>query len=200
MPTVPSFRVVFPCTVILLTLVFVATKPGLGDTITFQDIGGTITVDVTPGTGFELLPCGVDTCSGLLGVPGASVLFTTLPTPVFAVAEPNTSPQVVSDYLVTAIIDMGTLVRLDFHSSSDSAPLGLCSDSAFFPGGCEATENGGFQGGSITWGGPTGFTTDTIEFRTDFGQVPEPSTLLLVFTSLAAFGVKLRKKGTSLAN
>jgi hypothetical protein len=61
MPTVVGVRGVFLCAVVLLMLAFIATKPGLGDTITFQDIGDTVTVDTT-STRVSGISCEMEEC------------------------------------------------------------------------------------------------------------------------------------------
>jgi hypothetical protein len=201
MPTVALLRAVFPCAAILLMLAFIATEPSFADTITFQDIGDVLSVDTTSAR-VHSSSCAIneiEICTVVLDAPpGATFAFTNEPTPVFAIAEPNTSPQVASDALSFNFIgppEDATSVPLSFYSDSDSRPLGSCPGNY---GSCLITENGGVQVAAIiTW---TNGAMDTINFRSDIDEIPEPSTLLLVFVSLAAFAIRLLNKTASSVN
>ena len=127
---------------ILLMFGFIAPNTAWADaiTITFQDSTETLTVTIDNNGTQSTTNCPGEFCSLPLSFPpGSEVAFNTVPM-FFALAEPNTSPQVLSDSLVTFISTFGTLAILSFSSDNDSTPSGLCSDTQMFPSGCKATE------------------------------------------------------------
>jgi hypothetical protein len=197
MPTVARFRVVSAAG-ILLMVVFIAPNGALADSITFLDVGDALSVETTSTRvfGIDCFP-GVEECRvGLSAPPGSIGSFTNIPLPVLGIAEPNTSAQMGSDYLVLSPPNFTTSVLLIFDSFGDSTPM-PCSVS----GSCEITETGGIQlAGSITWFGQSGTitATDEIFFRSDDTEVREPSSMIAMFVVLAAFGVRLHKKASIL--
>jgi hypothetical protein len=197
MPTVARFRVV-SAVGILLVLSFIAPNGALADSITFLDVGDALSVETTSTRVFGI-NCfqGVEECRVDLGAPPGSIGgFTNIPLPVLGIAEPNTSAQMGSDYLVLSPPNFTTSVMLTFDSFGDSTPM-PCSDSGL----CRITETGGIQlAGSITWFDTSDIitATDEIFFRSDVTEVPEPSSMIEMFGVLAAFGVRLHKKASIL--
>jgi hypothetical protein len=179
-------------------LAFIAKESGWADTITFQDLGDTLSVDTTSTRFGSQCNVGGENCSGFLEPPpGATIAFLIPGTFFLDIAEPNTSPQIVSDELETFIPTTGDFAFLFFSSDNDSTPLGFCVS----PTGCQMTENGDLQlAEDLTWAGPSGLTTDEIFFRSDVADVPEPSSMLLTFAILMLFGVQFYKSGTWSAN
>jgi hypothetical protein len=202
MPTVARFLMVPAFVAILPILAFIATEPSLADTITFEDLGDTISV-VTTSTRFLSVSCGIESCSGTLVAPPGAILVPSGGVRIFNIAEPNVDPQhtstAISDTLEEISSGLGdtTAIQVIFLSDSDSASLGFCTLGGITGNICQITENGNLQSiGSVLWGG-NGLTTDNIDFRSDVTETPEPSSIILMFAVLAAFGMRLHKKVTN---
>jgi hypothetical protein len=199
-PTVARFRVVSALGVLLM-LGFIATEPSLADTITFEDLGDTISV-VTTSTRFLSVSCGIESCSGTLVAPPGAILVPSGGVRIFNIAEPNFDPHTspaISDILEEISSGLGdtTAIQVRFFSDSESASLGFCSgNSPCF----QMTENGDLQSiDTIQWGGGSnGLTFDTVAFRSDVTESPEPSSIIEMFAVLAAFGIRVRKKASIL--
>jgi hypothetical protein len=115
---------------------------------------------------------------------------------LFVIAEPETTPQTVSDVVHILGTAMSTSFEINYTDLEGQNVPCLDPQVGFF--GCQITETGAVQFlANIGWLGNGTVVYDTVDFvgNIDNADIPEPSALLLLVPVLALIGMRRKKLG-----